>query len=391
MMDRVCIRARCLLPEKLLQRAMDAGVRFIAVKPLDRAILVTLRARDARRFLKLCEKFSIPAEVLSRRGGSALLGWLRGRWTVLIGLLAGFLACGLFLSHIWFIDISFTGDAADGGDASAILALLEDMDVRPGASRNIDAAALSSALLARAGNLSYAGVRVEGVRLLVEAAPEVKAPEVYDVDTPRNLYADRDGIVMSVNVEAGEPCVKPGDAVRRGQLLILAEEKRSREATRPIAALGEVMVRAWFQGSAEGRLREAQVRFTGRRSVSAMLKTPWLELPIAEGESFDHQAVVTEDVPIGGLFLPLTLTRVIRRETMSVMEDGDRALLTARLTALSMADARARLSREGPLRFEITRCWVSFDPVDSDTLRASADCEILTDAATPESAPQQGG
>lgn len=380
MMDQVCILVRCLLPEKLLQRAMDAGVRFIAVEPLDRALRVTLRARDARRFLKLCQKFSIPAEVLSRRGGSAFLRWLRGRWTVLVGLLAGFVACGLFLSHIWFIDVAFTGDAADTGDAGTILAMLEEMEIRPGASRRIDAAALSSALLARAGDLSYVGARVEGVRLFIEAAPEVKPPEVYDVEAPRSLYADRDGIVVSVKVEAGEPCVKPGDAVRKGQLLILGEEKRSKEAMRPIAALGEVVVRAWFEGAAEGRLREAQVRYTGRQSVSSMLKTPWLALPITEGARFEHQATETDDLPIGGLFLPLTLTRVTRRETRSVMEDGDRALLTGRLAALAMADARTRLTEDGPRRFEITRCWVSFEP-KGDALRASAVCEILTNAA----------
>ena len=169
--------------------------------------------------------------------------------------------------------------------------------------------------------------------------------------------------------------------MKKGQLLILGEEKRSREATRPIAALGEVVIRTWFEGSAEGYLTEERYEPTGRASASSTLVTPWFSVPITEGESFAHQATETDDLPIGGLFLPLTLTRVTRRETKSVMEDGDRALLTGRLTALALADARARLTEDGPRRYEITRCWVSFEEADSDILRASAVCEILTNAA----------
>ena len=390
-MDEVLIRARCLLPEVLMQRAMDAGVCFIAVKPMERGLVLKLRAGDAKRFMKLCERYAIPAEVLSRRGGSALRLWLRRRWTVLIGLLAGLMACAWFLGHIWVIDIAFTGDAADLGDAAAVTALLRSMGVRPGISRRLDTAALSDALAAAAADYSYVGARVDGVRLFIEAAPEVPAPEVYDVKAPRNLFADRDGIVVSVNVEAGAACVKPGDAVRRGQLLIAGEEKVSKEQTRPIAALGQVTVRAWFEGSAEGYLKEVQARATGRQSASASLKTPWLELPLQEGERYGHQIEERDALVIGGLFVPLMIDRVMRREIEFVTGEGDRALLSARLEILAMADARARLAAEGPARYEITRCWVRMDQPDSDTLRASAVLEILTNAAAVQEPPQQGG
>lgn len=391
-MDAVRVYVYCALPEVLVQRAMDGGVRFIAIEPEGRnALLATLTARHARRFLKLCGRFSIDARVVSRRGRSALSRWLRRRWTVLPGLLLGLAACWLLLGRIWTIDIHFTGDAARRGDPAALRAALSAMDIRPGISRRLDAARLSGELTAAAEGFSYVGARVEGVRLFIEAAPEVAAPEVYDVAAPRNLYAAMGGIVTSVNVEAGEPCVKPGDTVRRGQLLIRGTEKASSEETRPIAALGQVMIRTWYEGAATGALREAKVRFTGRRSVSAALETPWFTAPIVEGETFAHQAVEAEYLPVGGLFLPVRLTRVTARETRATVEAGDRALLEARLSALAMADARAALTRTGPGQIEILRTWVRFTRPDDDTLRAGAVCEILTDAAAAGQPPPQGG
>ena len=391
MKSDVQIRVRCALPERLLQRAMEAGICFHTAAPsADHLLTVTMPSRDAAKFLALCERFSISAQVTDRRGGSALMAWLRHRWTVLVGLMLGIAVCGLLLSRIWKIDIRFTGDAAHRGSEGEIAALLNEMDIRPGIPRNLDAAALSEALRAQAEGYSYVGARVEGVRLLIEAAPEVEAPEVYDLTAPRNLYASRDGIVVSVNAEAGQPCVKPGDAVRRGQLLIRGEEKISKEETHPIAALGQVMVRAWFEGEAEGRVHQAQVRYTGRQSVSALLETPWFEIPILEGEVFESQAETVQTLPIGGLYLPVKLTRVIARETRLEQAAGDRSLLEKRLSALALADARARLALEGPARAELQRAWVKIQAIDDDRLRASAVCEILTDAATPQPRPYGG-
>lgn len=392
MKGEVRMRIHSLMPEKLIGRAAEAGVRFLSVEPEGgHATAVEVSARDAEILRALCERFSIPAEVVARRGRSALARRLRARWTLLAGLLTAAALCWLFLGHIWKIDIRFTGDAAGAGDAGTFSRALAEMGVRPGVSRSLDAARLSDELLAGAEGYSFVGARVEGVRLLVEAAPEVAAPEVYDVDAPRDLYASRTGIVTAVNVESGEPCVAVGDTVRRGQMLISGAEKASAEAERRIGALGEVVIRTWFEGSAEGSLYEAQLQYTGRQSVSAALRTPWFEIPLTEGARFESQSVETEELPVGGLFIPVRIVRETARETRAVREAGDRELLSSRLIALAMADARAALTSEGPQSFEIARSWIRFTQPSAEILRASAVCEIYMNAAVTREVLKQGG
>ncbi|MBR1560515.1 MAG: sporulation protein YqfD [Clostridia bacterium] len=392
MKGEVRLLIRGLMPEKLMERAMDMGVRFRRVKTGDdHTFVADVSERDARKLLKLCQRFSIPAEVLKRRGASAFRRWLRRRWTLVPGLMVMALLIALALGRIWRVEVRFTGNAAERGDAGTFIELLNERGLRPGAGRDIDTAALADELLAEAGEYSYVSARVQGVVLQIEAAPEVEAPEVYDVDAPRSLYADRTGIVVSVNVEAGEPCVKPGDTVRKGQLLIRGAEKVAKEDSRAIAALGEVVVRAWYEGHAEGALTAEQARYTGRQSTSSALQTPWFEWRVAEGETFARQSATAEDVPIGGLFVPVKLRRVINRETELVREEGDRELLSSRLVALAMADARARLTAFGPVQYKIARSWVRYTQPTADTLRASAVCEIYTNAAAPYEALRQGG
>ena len=392
MKGEVRLRIRGLMPEKLLERAMDMGVRFARIRTgRDHTLLVDVGEGDARKLIKLCGRFSIPVEVVSRRGRSALRRWLRRRWTLGVGLIAALMVCWLGLGRIWRIDVRFTGDAADRGDISTFLELLEDRGICPGANRDIDTATLAEELLAGAGDYSYVGARVQGVVLQIEAAPEQEAPEVYDVEQPRNLYAERSGLVISVNAEAGEPCVKPGDTVQRGQLLIRGAEQATKADERSIAALGEVIIRAWFEGHAQGSLTSAQARYTGRQSASSTLVTPWFEVPITAGETYAHQSESTDDLPVGGLFLPVRIHRITARETRLVTERGDRELLSSRLVALAMADVRCRLALEGPLNYKIARSWIRYTQPGEDILRANAVCEIYTNTAVPWEELRQGG
>lgn len=389
MKGEVRLRIRGLMPEKLLQRAMDMGIRFARVDTKESHVLLAdLSERDARRLMKLCQRFSIPVEIVSRRGGSAFRRWLSRRWTLGVGLAVAVALCWLFLGRLWRVDIRFTGDAAERGDASVFTALLEERGIRPGANLNIDTTQLAEELLAEAGDYSYVGARLRGVTLQIEAAPELPAPEVYDVDAPRNLYADRQGIVVSVNAEAGIACVKPGDTVRRGQLLIRGEEKISKAENRNIAALGEVVIRAWFVGSAEGKLTSAQIRYTGRSSSASTLMTPWFDVPITTGTRFENQSEIIDDLPVGGLFLPVVLRRVTSKETKLVMERGDRELLSTRLVALAMADAQAKLTTDGPREYKVARSWIYYTEHGGDVLRANAVCEIYTNTAVPQEALQ---
>ena len=382
MKGNVRLRVEGLLPEKLLQRALSQGARFDVVRRTDeRTLLIATDERGAGIIEALCERYGLPATVLRRRGGGWLRERLRQRATLAAGIAVFLALCWLLLGHIWRVDIVFTGEAAVLGDPGPFRAELEDLGIRPGIARSLDAVALSDALAAEIEGYGFVGARVEGVRLLVEAAPEVSAPEVYDVQSPRDLYARQDGIVISAKVESGTLCVKPGDTVRRGQLLIRGEEQLAKEETRPIAALGEVNIRAWYAGEAELPLYETQVTEAGRASTASRLALPWWEWTLEAGQDFADQRVSLERLPIGGLFLPLEIVRETRRETRATAVEADREQLAERLVPLAMADAAAQLTRSGLQDLRIARSWINYEILDERVLHASAVYEIYTNAA----------
>lgn len=382
----VTVRAECLMPEKLLERALRQGARFGSVRREGaHALIAECDERSAAILLDLCERFRIPARALDRRGRSALRERAKRRATLPIGLALCVVLCWLFLSRVWLVEVAFSGEAAGLGDAQALLDLARERGIRPGISRQVDLDALGKELQAEAGDYSYVGARLRGIRLVIEAVPEVPSPPLYDVDAARDLVSDRDGIVLSAVARSGELCVQPGDAVRRGQLLIRGEELEAKDATRPIAALGEVIVRAWFTGEASLPLVEKQERFTGRSSASSRLVTPWFSLALADGETYAGQREEAQYLPIGGLFVPIEIKRVTRREVQALEVALDEDAFRDRLSPLAFADAALRLSRDGPADCEVLRRWVDFER-QGGRLVARAVIEISADAATTRDA-----
>ena len=390
MKGEITLRIECLMPEKLIARAMARGGRFDAVtRPDERTVIVCCDAASAKALLALCRRFGVPAQIIGRKGTSALRRFARRRMTLLAGLALAAAMCTFFLGHIWLIDVSFSGETAALGNAPALRARLRELGVRPGISAEKDFGLISQTLQASAGDYSFVGVHRQGVRLLVEAVPETPAPAVYDVEAARDLVCGLDGIVSSAVVYSGELCVKPGDVVRRGQLLIRGEELSGQEQTRPIAALGEVIVRTWIEGEAELPLTREEWTDTGRFSTGSRLVTPFFDWPIAEAGEYENQRTVRERIPIGGLFIPLALERITRFEVSKNKTDVGIELLKNRLSALALADAVLALGRDGPADCAVKRRWVDYE-YRGGALRARAVLETESDAATTREALQGG-
>ena len=383
------LRVEGALPERLIQRALREGAQFARVRRVEpRVILVEADAHSAGIVRALCERYWLDCRVLRRGGWAAALDVLRRRWTLAPGLLLCALICALALSRVWLVDVRFTGPNAVHGDERAIRECLRENGVSVGMpASGVDADLLQSELLAEAGDLSFVGVRRQGVRLLVEAAPEVPAPQVYELGYARDLVAARDGVVDSVEVRAGEAAVQPGDTVRAGQLLIRGEEARTKEETAPVGASGEVIARCWCEGSAEGALSGVEKRRTGAVRVESALELLGFSLPLSECEGFASEETEVELLPVGGLFLPLEVRRIVHYETAPARVEIDEAALEARLTALAEADARAKLLRLGD-DWEYSAAWTDVERI-GNSLRVRAVYEVRAGIAVTRDALKQ--
>lgn len=382
----ICLLVEGALLERLLETALAQGAHFARIRRLGaRKMRVETDEGSADVLLALCRKYGLNCRVLHRGGCAAMRDFARRRWTLLPALALSVLLCILFLNHIWLVDVRFTEDGTQPELSAQIYACLEENGISPGISRRqIEPSLLKRQILAAVEELSYVGVRRQGIRLLVEASPEVPAPQVYALADVRDLLAAKAGVVKSVTVYSGEACVQPGDTVLRGDILIRGAEEKSKEETTPVGALGRVIARCWYAGEACAPLNAAQSVPTGRQSFGCHLRLGSFSLTLTEAESYSSEDVQIEALPIVGLFLPLTLERDTHCETTTLHQSVDRAETERRLARLAHADALRQVQNDN-LEYEIASSWMNVQ-TQNDTLRIRAVYEIYTDIAVTRDA-----
>ena len=380
MTDRVTMTVSGRFPERFVERALARGVRFQAVERTGpRSMRVTVAAAGARAVEALATELGLEARVIHRAGWPVWLKRMKARSTLAAGLLLGAALVAAFAGRVWRVDLTPLDGALPPAEEARLAGWLESEGVRPLMRRgDVDPALLSARILAEFDALAYAGVRLKGVHLTVEYRTEDAAPPLYKAEEADCLVAARDAIVLSVEPLAGKACVRPGDAVRAGRLLISGEEKTGPETTRPVRALGHVTGRVWFEASREAALVETAREPTGRQITASALKLFSWRLPLTAAEDFDCQDEETDFLPVGGLYLPVVIERRTLRETAERPRPVDRAALEARLGEEALREARALLPEDARERL----AWTDISESEG-ALSVRAIVEAEMDIATP--------
>jgi len=378
-----------MMPERLLERAVESGAVFAHVRRCGaHGLDIHTDARSAEILTALCKKYGILCRMTERSGITRMKSALHRRWTLLPSLALGALICALVLSRIWLVDICFTDGISDPAAERSIEACLKENGVQPGmAAARIDASFLQSQLRAEGKSLSYVGVRRQGIRLLAEVKTEIPAPEIYMLANERDLLAAKSGIVESVTVYSGEACVQPGDTVLAGEVLIRGEEARSKEETAPVGASGKVIARCWYEGCAEGLRTQIQSKRTGNSHTASRLRLGNYSLALTGCEEFLLEETETEILPVLGLYLPLQLERSTHYELVQEHIPINPEILQRQLQNLARADALRKISAENT-DYEIASHWTDVQE-NENTLQLRAVYEIYTDIAVTRDAPTE--
>lgn len=291
------------------------------------------------------------------RGGPGFV--LRRLWRRPSLLAAGALAAavvGALSSRIWEVRV----EGSPPQQAAAVRQALAELGLRPGMARSgVQTGWLERELLLRRPELAWAEVRLVGSVAVVQVRPRLPTPD--DEQGSGDVVASHDGMVTELVVAQGWPAVRPGEVVRRGQVLI-----SGRLGDRAVRAAGWVRARVWAEGYGESGLRLTVLEPAGEqaRGVGLQLgpwrlelgavRPPWPQFRRAAGGGWRPGG------PMGRLPVQVDWVRYERLRKREVPVEPELARRLAEERALEEA-----LSRLGPrpeiLRVERTTWQEAFD------------------------------
>lgn len=195
----------------------ERGYRLRRQKIKGGALYAAADAHNWYGIVKAAEAYSVTLKITKQRGFLHHLKPYRLRLGVLAGLACGFLLLGYLQTHIHSIEIYGNTSISD----TEILSVLEDLGIRHGARfQDLDLTLAERQMRLRINEIAWISMRHTGGRMVVELREETKPPACTSSRIPSHYIASVPAQITEMRVFDGEPQVKVGDAVRKGDVLI---------------------------------------------------------------------------------------------------------------------------------------------------------------------------
>ena len=203
---------------RLLQQLHQANLEVHKVQFLDELQLqLQIHRKDYKRIVEIAEKIGGQVSILSQEGIYYRLAAPLHRPVFVLAVLTMFLLTIFVPTRIYFFRVE--------GNVSVptnwILSKAEACGISFGVSRrDIRSEKVKNAVLQAIPELEWVGINTAGCVATIsvrERQPDTMKIQGKGVSS---IVARKDGVVTEISVTAGSPSVKPGDAIKAGQVLI---------------------------------------------------------------------------------------------------------------------------------------------------------------------------
>lgn len=176
---------------------------------------------DYRKLRPPARKTGVVPYIESRHGFPFFIAHLRRRKSFVIGMALCIVIFFLLSSYIWRVDIE--GNYRHSTDQ--LMQYMNSLGVGVGVRiSKIDAAGLESSIRKEYPDIGWVSVQIRGTCMNVsikEINTSYETLGVREIDYEyAHIVATRDGIVSGIVTRSGEPLVKEGDEVEKGQILV---------------------------------------------------------------------------------------------------------------------------------------------------------------------------
>lgn len=183
-----------------------AGVLCACVSKSEYAALRPL-ARKSKMCFRVQKRCGLPFHTRKYRGRAGLL----------VGTALFFGVLYVLSLYVWDVEIH----GAERLTEEQVQSVMEDIGVHPGVLKSeIQAKLMEQQAMAALPELSWIAINQQGSVVEVELKERDVPPDMIPEDQPCNLISTASGQVVRLEIYAGAPAVKVGDAVLKGQMLV---------------------------------------------------------------------------------------------------------------------------------------------------------------------------
>ncbi|MBO8159139.1 sporulation protein YqfD [Thermosyntropha sp.] len=381
--------------EKIVNMASARGIYIWGIKKNGDKMEFKVRSSGFEALRNIAAENGHEVEVVEEKGFYLLRGIVKRRLGFIIGALVFVLTLYLLSSFVWVLEVSGNSKI----DKNRIIITAAKYGLYEGAPKwNFKGSEVEEGILKDLDELSYVKVDIEGVKVNIQVVEKIMPDKT--VTEPCHIVAAKDGIVDDILVLQGQPNVKIGDVVAKGDILISGiifpedqvisgieneSEGVSDEELKPwtVRARGEVKARVWYEGYGECPLKKETLIMTGNKKKKVYIIAGDRIFNLKKGNDSGFKMVKKEirensiNTPWGKIGIG---TENLYEQAKKVTLYSDKeAFKIARKKALDVIKKEVGKDKELlKIKFEVVSA-----PSDS-LVRVKAEAEVIEDIAVPQ-------
>ena len=212
------VRLTGYAPERFLNLCSNRNIILWDLSPVPNGYEFHISIKAFRQLRPLLKKTGTRIHILNKSGMPFLAFRYRRHKFFAVGFL---LALGLLFGMSRFIwDVQIEGNSYFSDQT--LTQYLADQQIGYGCrKKTLDCSDIEKQIRTDYPDIIWVSAKIEGTRLLIEIQ-EVAAKNVQKETEEKgmDLIADQDGVVASIMTRSGTPCVKRGDKVKAGDILV---------------------------------------------------------------------------------------------------------------------------------------------------------------------------
>ncbi len=310
-------------PERFMNLCSYKNILLWDIKREEDTYYMCISLSAFYQLRKIAKKTQTRVVILERYGLPFLLPKLWKRKIFLVGMCLACLFWILTSLFVWKIEVE--GNYRITRDA--FLKYLDSQGVHVGSKKaDIDIEDLEKAIRRQFPDITWVSAKFDGTRLIFS----VKENDVMSYPLVENaccdLYAEKDGVIVSMIVRKGTPLVKIGDSVEMGQMLVSGEipvlnEDATIRKYQYTDADADIYVKRKQEIFEELPFTYVKKMYTGREKKEHRFAFFGKEVKFGEKVDFCYYDMIDEHgnvTPMEGLSLPLGFGSCTYREYLNV-------------------------------------------------------------------------
>ncbi len=192
-----------------------SGIKYADASEKDGRVSFSVTELEYKKLIRLIDASVFRLQ--KRKGLPYFLYRYRRRYGLVVGIVIFLILTKMSTGYVWDITVDGNESISD----SEVINTLEKLGFSVGSHiPDIDFYDICHRFVLENESVAWISVNMEGTSARVKLIERDAKGEDGDNGTPSNIVASSDGIIVRTETVEGEICVKAGDAVTEGQLLI---------------------------------------------------------------------------------------------------------------------------------------------------------------------------